>query len=313
MKVTENSSEHKYKIQEVYSREDPKLPRWYFGGIAGAATVLVTHPIELLKVLIQVQKARSKPTTKMVRKIIKTEGFLAFYSGLSASISRQLTYSTAKFALYEQAKYYMDMNNFSSKVMAGAVSGFVGGWVGVPADIVNVRMQSDIRRNSKYRRNYRNVVHGLMEIYQKEGFVQIYRGSTMACMRSVLLSVGQLSIYDELQIITLRTGLVNDNLLTHLTCSLIAGIAASLLSQPFDMIKIKLMNAEPGEYKGVWDCVRHTSKSGPRAFFKGVVPSAVKIIPNTVIGFIVYEQLIKYFGYVPRKDLNKVLDSSGQK
>uniref|UniRef100_A0A6P7GX85 Mitochondrial dicarboxylate carrier-like n=1 Tax=Diabrotica virgifera virgifera TaxID=50390 RepID=A0A6P7GX85_DIAVI len=97
-----------------------------------------------------------------------------------------------------------------------------------------------------------------MEISQKEGFVQIFRGSTMAYMRSVLLSVGQLSIYDKLKIISLRTGLANDNIFTHLNCSIIAVIAASLLSQPFDMIKIKLMNADPGEYKGVWDCIRHT-------------------------------------------------------
>lgn len=33
--------------------------------------------------------------------IVRKQGFLALYSGLSASILRQLTYSTTRFGLYE--------------------------------------------------------------------------------------------------------------------------------------------------------------------------------------------------------------------
>lgn len=36
--------------------------------------------------------------------IVRKQGFLALYSGLSASILRQLTYSTTRFGLYEVKK-----------------------------------------------------------------------------------------------------------------------------------------------------------------------------------------------------------------
>lgn len=39
--------------------------------------------------------------------IVRKQGFLALYSGLSASILRQLTYSTTRFGLYE---VYMCIN-----------------------------------------------------------------------------------------------------------------------------------------------------------------------------------------------------------
>ena len=33
--------------------------------------------------------------------IVRSQGFLALYNGLSASLLRQLTYSTTRFAIYE--------------------------------------------------------------------------------------------------------------------------------------------------------------------------------------------------------------------
>merc|ERR1719150_2095967 len=36
--------------------------------------------------------------------IVKNEGFFALYNGLSASLLRQLTYSTTRFAIYDVGK-----------------------------------------------------------------------------------------------------------------------------------------------------------------------------------------------------------------
>lgn len=37
----------------------------------------------------------------MAVKIVRNQGLLALYNGLSASLLRQLTYSTTRFAIYE--------------------------------------------------------------------------------------------------------------------------------------------------------------------------------------------------------------------
>ena len=42
--------------------------------------------------------------------------------------------------------------------------------------------------------------------------------------------------------------------------SAIAGFTACVVGSPVDVLKTRLMNAKPGEYKGVVDCVVKTFK-----------------------------------------------------
>lgn len=67
---------------------------------------------------------------------------------------RQLTYSTTRFGIYEVAKQNVEMNSFLSKVVVAGAAGAAGGFVGTPADLVNVRMQNDIKLPPEKRRKY---------------------------------------------------------------------------------------------------------------------------------------------------------------
>lgn len=46
-----------------------------------------------------------------------------------------------------------------------------------------------------------------------------------------------------------------------------AGVATTI-TQPLDVLKTRMMNAKPGEFKGILDCVLYTAQKGPFAFFK---------------------------------------------
>lgn len=48
--------------------------------------------------------------------------------------------------------------------------------------------------------------------------------------------------------------------------------------------------------QGVFHCAVETAKLGPQAFFKGLVPAGVRLIPHTVLTFMFLEQLRKHFG-----------------
>ena len=82
--------------------EKPKrVTRWYFGGLASAGAACCTHPLDLLKVHLQTAgKERTNLVTSTVS-IVRNQGVLALYNGLSASLLRQLTYSTTRFGIYE--------------------------------------------------------------------------------------------------------------------------------------------------------------------------------------------------------------------
>lgn len=111
-----------------------KLPRWYFGGCASAMAACLTHPLDLLKVHLQTSKSKkefSLPTRTY--KIIEVQGFSALYNGLTASLFRQLTYSTTRFGLYEILKQSIDDDPrrlpFYQKVLLAAISGAAGGFL----------------------------------------------------------------------------------------------------------------------------------------------------------------------------------------
>ncbi|NXQ58643.1 DIC protein, partial [Anthoscopus minutus] len=234
----------------------------------------------------------------MAMHVIRTDGFLALYNGLSASLCRQMTYSLTRFGIYESAKNRLGNQGpppFYQKVLLAAVGGFTGGFVGTPADMVNVRMQNDMKQPPAQRRNYSHALDGMYRVFREEGVKKLFAGASVASSRGALVTVGQLSCYDQAKQLVLATGLLSDNIFTHFLSSFIAGLCATLLCQPLDVLKTRLMNSH-GEYQGVVHCAMETAKLGPLAFYKGFVPAAVRLVPQTVLTFIFLEQLRKYFG-----------------
>ncbi|KAF2364399.1 Mitochondrial substrate/solute carrier, partial [Trinorchestia longiramus] len=78
-----------------------RMARWYFGGLASCGAACITHPLDTLKVQLQTQQESKLKGTQIAVRIIKNQGFLALYNGLSASLLRQVTYSTTRFGIYE--------------------------------------------------------------------------------------------------------------------------------------------------------------------------------------------------------------------
>ncbi|XP_063561824.1 mitochondrial dicarboxylate carrier isoform X1 [Gorilla gorilla gorilla] len=249
---------------------------------------------------LQTQQEVKLRMTGMALRVVRTDGILALYSGLSASLCRQMTYSLTRFAIYETVRDRVAKGSqgplpFHQKVLLGSVSGLAGGFVGTPADLVNVRMQNDVKLPQGQRRNYAHALDGLYRVAREEGLRRLFSGATMASSRGALVTVGQLSCYDQAKQLVLSTGYLSDNIFTHFLASFIAGGCATFLCQPLDVLKTRLMNSK-GEYQGVFHCAVETAKLGPLAFYKGLVPAGIRLIPHTVLTFVFLEQLRKNFG-----------------
>ncbi|NXC85013.1 DIC protein, partial [Cercotrichas coryphoeus] len=237
--------------------------------------------------------------TGMALHVIRTDGFLALYNGLSASLCRQMTYSLTRFAIYESAKKHLGQGGqgpppFYQKVLVAAAGGLAGGFVGTPADMVNVRSVLPARPGL-LTSVYAHALDGMYRVLREEGVKKLFAGASVAAPRGALVTIGQLSCYDQAKQLVLATGLLSDNVFTHFLSSFIAGLCATFLCQPLDVLKTRLMNSH-GEYRGVVHCAMETAKLGPLAFYKGFVPAAVRLVPQTVLTFIFLEQLRKNFG-----------------
>ncbi|KAI5284952.1 Mitochondrial dicarboxylate transporter, partial [Ascosphaera acerosa] len=158
-----------------------------------------------------------------------------------------MTYSTARFGVYEHLKERLKSADPDapppsplSLVGIACVSGLVGGVVGNPSDVVNVRMQRDAGLPAHQRRNYKHAADGLVRICREEGARALLRGVYPNSARAVLMTSSQLASYDAFkQLLLLRLGLPDD-LAAHFLSSLAAGFVATTVCSPADVVKTKV-------------------------------------------------------------------------
>ncbi|RSL77389.1 hypothetical protein CEP51_009107 [Fusarium floridanum] len=266
-----------------------RYPFW-FGGSATSMAACVTHPLDLVKVRLQTRgPGEPKSMFTTFTKIIKTEGPLGVYSGISASLLRQMTYSTVRFGIYEEMKQRVGNDaSFLSLIAMATSSGFVGGIAGNFADVLNVRMQNDVALPVHQRRNYKHAIDGAVRMAREEGLASYFRGWLPNSSRAALTTASQLATYDVAKRLLMEHTPLGDTLTTQLSASFIAGLTAATVTSPIDVIKTRVMSSM-GDV-GVWQMVKSISRSdGPAWVFKGWVPSFLRQGPHTICIFFFLE------------------------
>lgn len=303
------------------------------GGIASIVAGCSTHPLDLIKVRMQLQGEAAlafhagghavalphhhhhdipapprKPGPLAVgAQILRSEGAAGLFSGVSATMLRQTLYSTTRMGLYDILKTRWARENggvlpLHRKILAGLVAGGVGAAVGNPADVAMVRMQADGRLPLAERRNYRGVGDAIGRMARDEGVRSLWRGSSLTVNRAMIVTASQLATYDQAkEAILARRGPGADGLATHVAASFTAGIVAAAASNPVDVVKTRMMNMKvapgaPPPYAGAVDCALKTVRSeGPMALYKGFIPTVMRQGPFTVVLFVTLEQVRKVF------------------
>ncbi|KAH7301675.1 hypothetical protein KP509_23G037800 [Ceratopteris richardii] len=300
------------------------------GGAASIVAGCTTHPLDLIKVRMQLQgeggdvlpnvkastgaaNASVKPSSTpppirvgpigMGARVIRQEGVSALFSGVSATFLRQATYSTTRMGLYEMMKNKWERDGkrlpLHKKVIAGLVAGGIGAAVGNPADMAMVRMQADGRLPVESRRHYKSVADAILRTAKDEGIGALWRGSSPTVVRAMLVTASQLATYDQVKEVILHNHWLKDGLVLHVVASSAAGVTAAISSNPVDVVKTRLMNMHVGAdgtrpYSGPLDCAFKTiRKEGPLALYKGLIPTMFRQGPFTIVLFVTLERMRK--------------------
>merc|ERR1712129_442547 len=123
------------------------------------------------------------------------------YTGLSAALLRQATYTTSRLGIYTWLfeKFSTDGKapGFFMKAAMGMAAGGSAAFVGTPAEVALIRMTSDGSLPVDKRRNYSSVFNALARIYREEGLATLWRGATPTMTRAMVVNGAQLATYSQ--------------------------------------------------------------------------------------------------------------------
>ena len=236
--------------------------------------------------------------------ILRNQGLHGLYAGISAALLRQMTYSTVRFAVYEELKSRFGTQStptnpnpsspMTTLIATSSFAGLLGGIAGNPGDVLNVRMQSDASKPPELRRNYRNVLAGLVHMIREEGLSSIWRGVGPNSARAILANASQLATYDYFKSICLSLNM-SDTPMTHFCASLAAGFTTTTVCSPVDVIKSRIMSGV-GSKVHILTMIRDAGRQeGLLWIFRGWVPSFIRLGPQTVLTMTFFEQHKKWY------------------
>ncbi|KAK6931253.1 Mitochondrial substrate/solute carrier [Dillenia turbinata] len=269
-----------------------------------------TFPIDITKTRLQLHRyslssssSSSITAFKVVSEIVRHEGPLSLYNGLSPAILRHLFYTPIRIVSYEYLRNVISADStqslsLSSKAFLGGFSGVIAQVVASPADLVKVRMQADgllVRQGLQPR--YSGTFDALSKIIRAEGIVGLWRGVFPNVQRAFLVNMGELACYDHAKRLVIHPQICDDNIYAHTLSSIMSGLSASTLSCPADVVKTRMMNqavSKDGKviYKNSFDCLAKTVKyEGLKALWKGFFPTWARLGPWQFVFWVSYEKL----------------------
>jgi hypothetical protein len=238
---------------------------------------------------------------------------------------------------------------------AGAASGMVAAALTNPADLLKVRMQARTVGDgvrvaappgllATLAEEGRALQAESRQILRSEGGVAgLWQGASPNVARAALVSASQIGTYDTSKSVLRETGWFGgattpdapaDTIPLHLAASMVAGVAAAVVTSPVDGVKTRLMAqrarvraaAEAAEaaaverasgrgllsspptpppslprlYRGMLDCFVTTVRTeGALALYKGFTAQWLRLGPHTIVTFLVFEQLRRSAGMRP--------------
>lgn len=302
------------------------------GALAGCFADLLTFPLDMAKVRLQIQgesakaakssfsfaKARAqkenfryKGVFGTISTIVKEEGPRGLYRGLNPGMQRQLCFCGVRIGLYDNIKEAYtellgtDGVNIYARIAAGITSGGLAVVIAQPTDVVKVRLQAQ-GMNKESGTQYRGAYHAYKTIFKEEGLKKgLWKGSLPNITRNAVVTASELVSYDMLKEYILKNKILPDEFPCHIVSAFGAGFITTCVASPVDVVKTRFMNSPAGQYAGALNCAaKMFREGGPLAFYKGFLPNFMRLSAWSVVMFVSFEQLKRVMMDYKTRDTN---------
>ena len=255
-------------------------------------------------------------------RIVKSEGLSGLYQGLTPNVIGAGSAWGLYFLFYNAFKTSLQGGDRhqqlspGSHLMAASCSGVLTLTITNPVWVVKTRLclQSGVNTSQ-----YSGFTDALLKISRTEGLRGLYSGFVPGLF-GVSHGAVQFMAYEELknryhnyyqQDITTKLGT-----LEYLSFAAVSKLLAAFITYPYQVVRTRLQNQET-KYSGSLDCIKKIyTLEGLIGFYKGLTPNLLRVVPATMITFVVYENLSHFL--LKRGESKKVvgivdLSENGQK
>lgn len=289
----------------------PSLPVETIAGLAaGFGTTLVAHPLDLIKLRLQLDthKTSQWQACKRIFKSLNNNGnntLINIYRGIGPNLIGSTTAWGLYFFFYRHYKnLVIDFSSsithdgnlkpfhyLSTAFAAGASTAILTN----PIWVVKTRMIATDRSTPGA---YTSFFNGMTQIFKNEGVRGYYRGLLPALI-SVSQGAVQMSLYDIIKK-TLATDKSNsaspnpatNSSLHYLYASALSKMVATCLFYPLQTIRSRLQASTaqtiPSPFTVFINIFRN---EGPLAVYKGLPANLLRVVPATCTTFLIYEHV----------------------
>jgi solute carrier family 25 (mitochondrial carnitine/acylcarnitine transporter), member 20/29 len=263
------------------------------GSLAGSAQVLSSHPLDTLKIKLQLNKSTALECAK---NIVKQDGFLGFYKGLLPPLLGASIINAVLFSSYGLAKtFFSKQPTLYQTAVAGGFAGLVQSVVASPIELLKIRLQATAGGLEQ-----RTLKDEFKAIYTKSGIPGLYRGMYMTVLREIPGYAGFYTGFEAVKRyqtdLNFKSGTGDLSLLQLMIAGSFGGISYWVACYPLDVLKSKIQS-QPNLSSRLMVNVREIIKNdGLKGFTRGFTVSLLRSVPAAGATFTVYEMAIKFLG-----------------
>ena len=297
---------------------------------AGMVARATCHPLDTCKAVLQVQSRSTKNNnivnnkilssssssyqnfSQVVRGLYGAEGIRGFYRGFGIAFFGGAPALCLYLSTYEKSKEYLNTikifsnypaaSHFSAGMMAEAVSCILF----VPIDICKERLQVQGNTSVKSSIHYNGSIHAVQQIAKTEGIFGLYRAYGATLLSFGPFSAFYFTFYEKFKKHSMGFYNIKEvkdmPFALHMLNSVGAGMGASFVTNPLDLVKLRLQIQRQGgtgkkdslpwgrPYRNLFDGLKQMVKhEGFLSLFKGVGARMGFHGPATAISMACYE------------------------
>jgi solute carrier family 25 carnitine/acylcarnitine transporter 20/29 len=256
------------------------------GSVAGLTIVLTGHPLDTIKIRMQVLQTGFRKTTK---NLLKKEGFLALYKGVRSPMYSTPFTASITFASYESANRVLgtkpgDSKTLSATLLSGLWAGFVFANIITPIDLIKTKLQmegvGDTVKSTKVSKMVKRTV-------RNEGVKGLYRGLGITFFRDIPYFTAQFAMFEAAK--QALEPVFGSSPITSFGAGALAVLSSWVISYPQDVIKTRIQCSR--KKTKIKEAMREIySIRGLKGFWKGLSPCIMRAVITGAVRFVSYEK-----------------------